>query len=468
MLYVNGRRHEVRGDAAFMMLADFLRYEMQLTGTKIVCAEGDCGACTVLRSRGKEFIAQNSCIATVAQLDCVHVLTVESLADKGELHEVQKAMMSCNGSQCGFCTPGFTMAMAGYFENRKEPQLDPNKIKNQLTGNLCRCTGYQPIIEAGMSVKPGKNTSLAKRYHSAAIDREFAKARKIPVQIESARGMFLAPTKVAGLAAAKAKYKNIKVLSGGTDLGVLINKGKLFPPGEKMAWLSLHMAPELANITCKKNVVSIGATATLHEVERALETKLPEFSRMLRIFASPQIKNAATLVGNIANGSPIGDTLPALAVLDAELKLQSKNGSRWVSITKFYRGYKVFDLKPGELITEVRFTLPKKGSYFKLYKVSQRKDLDISFVSSAYLIEVERGKVVKACIAYGGVAGTVVRLPKIEKQLLGANWSLATLEAAAEAVSKQVSPRSDVRGSAGARSILTKNLFRKFSAEVFS
>jgi xanthine dehydrogenase small subunit len=258
----------------------------------------------------------------------------------------------------------------------------------------------------------------------------------------------------------------MKLLAGGTDLGVVVNKGKLFPPGEKKSWLSMHLLQDLFQIKSSATKIQIGAMVTLSEVEKALEKSIPEFSRLLTIFASPQIKNIATLVGNIANGSPIGDTLPGLAVLEAKLVIQNATRTRMVPLEKFYKAYKVFDLKPDEVITAVEIQKPAPKSKFRIYKVSQRKDLDISYVSAAFLLEFEKDKIRTVRMAYGGMAGTVIRLPEIEKKLIGISMENKDIwNQIVDSIPQEMQPRSDVRGSALGRGILSANLFKKFLLE---
>jgi xanthine dehydrogenase small subunit len=474
VLFVNGVLCEARGDQAFLTLSDWLRKERRLTGTKVVCAEGDCGACTVLVAKARSerswrFEPVNSCILTMAQLDGAHVLTIESVAEGEELHEVQRAMCENHGSQCGFCTPGFVMAMLGHFEHHPEARADRKSIANHLTGNLCRCTGYLPILEAGEDVRPERLRSVVARHHSAAVEATLARVCAEPLRIESAtHGVIDAPTSVDALVELRAAYPDTKIVAGNTDLGVLVNKQKLWPAGAARSVLSLHLVRGLDAVSIEDGVVTIGARATLASVERALSSVLPELSSLLRVFASPQIKNAATLVGNVANGSPIGDTIPSLFALQAELELVSVRGARWVPIERYYLGYKQTALAPDEVVCRVRFAVPDaEKTVFRALKVCQRRDLDISFVSAAFALEHDGSVITAARVAYGGVGPTVVRLADVERALVRvplrdeAAWDRigAMIEAA-------VAPRTDLRGSERGRRVLAGNLFRKLGFEL--
>jgi xanthine dehydrogenase small subunit len=473
VLYVNGARREVRGDAAFATLSDYLRENLRLTGTKVVCAEGDCGACTVLLGRPGgdrpwRFVPVNACIVTMAQVDGAHVLTVESVSEGGALHEVQRALCEGHGSQCGFCTPGFVMALLGHFEHHAEQPATAREVANHLTGNLCRCTGYLPILQAGQDVRPEQLRSVVARHHSPAVERSLEDATRAPLSIVTeAHGRVDAPTDLPSLRALRARHPGARIVSGNTDLGVLVNKQKLWPAGETRHAISLHLLRELEGITVADGVVTVGARATLSELERACAVAAPDLSSLLRVFASPQIKSIATLVGNVANGSPIGDTIPSLFALEAELELSSESGDRWLPIERYYLGYKQYALRPDEVVTRVRFRAVPAGTVFRAFKICQRRDLDISYVGAAFAIAHEGGVIREARLAYGGVGPTVIRLPGVEASLRGVNLADARAwESAAAAIESAVTPRSDLRGSERGRRILAGNLFRKLGHEL--
>lgn len=474
LIYLNGVRKEVRGRETLMMLADWLRKEVGLTGTKIVCAEGDCGACTVLRAfppfqeNEVEFEAMNSCIATVAQMDGSHLVTVEGIQNGGELSPVQKAMRECHGSQCGYCTPGFVMALTGALE--KHPSLDTKTACNFLTGNLCRCTGYQPIIEAAISVKPNEDHSVSKRYLKKEATTDLIKHQKESVLIKHGPATFFAPVTIEEAVRFAFENPGFKVLGAATDLGVQTNKGKPLPTH----LLSLHLISDLYEVRKKDNQIKVGARVSLARLRREIETANPEFARFLNLFASPQIKNVATLVGNIANASPIGDTLPFLLVSAGKVHAASfEKGTvqkREVCFSDLFLGYKKLSLKPNEIITHVSFEENTPNQILKLYKVSQRKDLDISTVSGAFLLKTSSGgkqkTIDEARIAFGGVAATPIRLPEIEKALQGKVLEPRLVQAVSELIGKSISPQTDLRGTKEYRKVLAVNLFKKFGSEV--
>ena len=441
---VNGREHRAAGATAFTTLANYLRQDAAATGTKIVCEEGDCGACTVLVRRGGEFLPVNACILSLIQLDGASIVTVEGLG----MNPVQQSMMQCHGAQCGYCTPGFVVAMSALFETCD--RVDEKQVRDGLTGNLCRCTGYEPIIKAAMTA-PAPEKKLRDIYPQT-LDADD------PVHVEN----FFAPATLADAISFKRDHAGCTIVQGATDVGVWINKRAFSAP----AMLSLGKIGELDELRDDGGAVVAGANVTLAQFEAFIADKIPELYRILNIFGSPQIKNAGTLVGNIANGSPIGDTLPYLFVTGAELELSGSNGTRTVAVPDFYLGYKKFDLRPDEIIVRVR--VPVVADTLKLYKVSRRKDLDISAFTAAIRLRTSDGHINSATIAYGGVAPTVVRLPKTESFLAGKPINLGTFEEAGRIARGEVKPISDVRGGADYRAQLAENILPKFYYEVLA
>jgi xanthine dehydrogenase small subunit len=464
LFYVNGRRFEIRGEAAFSSLTDFLRGELQLTGCKVVCAEGDCGACTVLVGRsegdGLRYVTVDACIQFLYQLDCRHVVTVEGLrakngADARRLHPVQQAMVDHHGSQCGYCTPGFVMALAGMFEQKGDD------ARTALTGNLCRCTGYTAILEAAAAIDPRGLPSLEELYTSAPIVGDFRKNQDNGVSIEVQRPRsltFFGPRTLADAIDFKARHPQAAIVAGGTELGVLRNKQGLEPT----ALLSLAAVPGLADITLDDDAVVIGANVTWTQLETFARDAWPEFHRIVVRFGSPQIRNVATMVANVAHGSPIADSLPFLFVADAELDLVGRAGPRRVKINDFYRGYKVKDLAPDEIITHIRVPGFAPDDLLKLYKVSRRHDLDIATFGAAVRIRMTGDWITRADVAFSGVAQTVVRLPRTEAFLRGKRFSEETFAAAGQMARSEIQPISDVRGSRDFRWRLAENILSKF------
>lgn len=471
VFYLNGKRQEIAGPEAGMMLADYLRYEKSLTGTKIVCAEGDCGACSVLRyfpfSREKNFYPINSCITTVAQMDGSSLVTVDALAEENKLTEVQSAMMGCHGSQCGFCTPGFVVALTGLVDKKNsvgENSVSPQEAKNALTGNLCRCTGYQPIIDAACSLNPLKSKPVKKRFSSAQQETELKKVLRAPLELRTEEFHYFAPTALKEAVAFLRKQKDARVIAAGTDLGVQRNKRKVQLP--KM--LSLHLIPALYETKISGGRFQAGARVTLAQLRRDLKGKAPEVARFLDLFASPQIKNVATLVGNVGNASPIADTPPFLLSADARAIIAGPRGKRLVPLEKFYLGYRKTALKPGEILIGIDFLLPEKNSALGLYKASQRKDLDISCVNAAFHIrwhDAKRTRAKEVRVALGGVAAIPVRLPKTEAHLLAGPLNEDGCRAAIQLLRAEIEPISDLRGSAAFRKIVAGNFLEKFFRE---
>jgi len=477
LLYINGVRHEIGADRAGWMLADYLRVSMGLTGTKIVCAEGDCGACTVLRffpglgkknaGRSREFLSVNSCITTIAQLDGSSLVTIDALAKGDELNPVQEAMKSCHGSQCGFCTPGFVMALSGLVEKKIGAgvggKLDRKEAQNALTGNLCRCTGYQQIVDAAASFEVRTCDSVGKRFYNGAQEKELKAALAKPVSLASEEFIFFAPVGLGEACRFLARAPAARPLASATDLGVVHNKG--IRRIEKA--LSLHLVPELYALKISSSgVVSAGARVTLAELRRALKEKCPEVARFLDLFASPQIKNIATLVGNVANASPIADTPPFLLACNAVVKIAGPRGKRSVPLKEFYLGYRKTDLRKGELVASIEFTLPAAGELFALYKVSERKDLDISCVNAGLALGLDKkGAIRGARLAFGGMAATPVRVARTEKILEGKVPSAELLREAQASLQDELTPLSDVRGSSAFRRVLAGNLLKRFFRE---
>ncbi len=470
LLYVNGHRHEIRGQRAFGSLSDFLRYDLRHTGTKVVCAEGDCGSCSVLIGRPENdrlaYRAVTSCIQFLYQLDGAHVITVEGLRQSdGELHPVQDAMVKCHGAQCGYCTPGFVVAMSGLYEEAAGDvaTLSETTLRCGLVGNLCRCTGYEAILKAGLSVNAADVKRANTLYPPASIvtDIQSTCATAAELKGDDDRVAFL-PASLIDALQFKADHPDCIPFAGGTDLGVQINKGRREP----MEVLVLTRLPELREVRATAAELSFGASATWTTLERLCERELPELATMLSRFASPPIKNAGTIGGNIANGSPIADSMPAFYVLGAKIELASIRGKRLVDINDFFTGYKRTVMTADEIITRVVLPKTQPGELLRLYKISKRHDLDISTLTAAFLLQRDGDRVLSIRIALGGVAGNVVRLPDVEAWLTGKPIDEKTFAQAGAMAAEQIKPISDVRGSAAYRSRLAANLFAKFASEL--
>jgi xanthine dehydrogenase small subunit len=448
LVHINGVPHRIGGADAFETLARFLRYDERLTGTKIVCEEGDCGACTVLVGRrengGLRYRPVNSCIQFLFQLDCTSIVTVEGLG----FTPVQDAMMRCHGAQCGYCTPGFVVAMAGMLETIDKPT--PDDVKAACTGNLCRCTGYESIIRAGVETE--NQPKIEELYPSAPILAAIRDAEREPVRIEN----FFKPATLEDAVA----FKNEKtvVAQGGTDFGVWCTKRNFVAE----TILSLDAIEGLGDIAIHDGMLAVGGRVTLAQFESVVRDLVPALAPIMDRFGSPQIKNAGTLAGNIANASPIADSLPFLFVSNAELELTGRGGARTVAIQDFYLGYKKLDLRPDEIITRILIPLPADGDTLRLYKISKRTHLDISTFTAAMLMRRTDGRIDSVRLAYGGVAPVVLRLKKTEEFLAGKAVAKETFAEAGEIARGEIAPISDVRGLKETRLQLAENILTKF------
>jgi xanthine dehydrogenase small subunit len=449
LLHLNGVPHRIAGGAAFQTLSRFLRYDLRATGTKIVCEEGDCGACTVLVGRVENGALRyrpiNSCIHFLFQLDCTSIITVEGLSKNG-LTPMQEAMVQCHGAQCGYCTPGFVMALAGMFET------ESRDAKQALTGNLCRCTGYESIIRAAACVD--HQPVAGDLYPPQPILDAIRAVEREPVRIEH----FYKPATIEEATRFKAENPKTVIVQGATDFGVWRTKRGFTPE----AILSLDGLDGLGDVSLDGDTLAVGGRVTLAQFEAAVRGLVPELARIMDRFGSPQIKNAGTLAGNIANASPIADTLPFLYVMNARIELTGATAQRVVPIANFYKGYKTLDLHPDEIITRIFIPLPRDGETLRLYKISKRSHLDISSFTAAMLMTRTDGRIDAMRIAYGGVGPTVLRLTKTEEFLAGRPLALETFIEAGERARGEVAPITDVRGTKEYRLQLAENVMQKF------
>jgi xanthine dehydrogenase small subunit len=477
--YLNGVAHTVRGQNLFLNLSDYLRVSQGLTGTKVVCSEGDCGACSVLRAFPKplsketpRFEAINSCIIRVGQMDGSSLVTVEALrklVPDQDLHPVQKAMVECHGSQCGFCTPGFVVTLAGAID--KKTLNTAQEVKNELTGNLCRCTGYLPIIESALAINKIDKSKLKKLnsvFMTKKIENDLREVQKKSLLVREKNICFEAPSSKKDLSLWRKKNPQSILLAAGTDLGVAANKGRIDPK----YFLSLHLLPELYVIKQDSKQLQIGARVTLSEFRKKLQSN-KTLASFLHVFASPQIKNFGTVVGNVANASPIGDTPPLLLALDAEVEIFSSltQKTRWVPLCDFYKAYKVTDLKKGEIIWSLRMKMPSKKDRFLLTKISQRRDLDISCVNTGFYMRLgavssqKKLKPESLRLALGGVGPIPLRLWNTENFLMNEGLSEETLPVALDLAQQEIAPLTDLRGSANYRRLVSHGLLKKFFSE---
>lgn len=469
LIWINGLRHEVRGREAFLSLSDYLRRVLGLVGTKIVCSEGDCGACSVLVGRiatdGSRLVYHpvDSCIQFLFQLDGTHVVTVEGLGGEQDPSPVQQAMIEHHGSQCGYCTPGFVVAMTGLLEERD--QLDATVMRCGLTGNLCRCTGYSPIMEAGRQIDVGQHERIEQRFPSAAMLREMQRRRDKQIQVranwDDEEHTFISPPDLESALKALETHPQAPLVAGATDIGVRINKSLAVPP----VIIDLNRMEELSEARIENGELLLGARTSWTTIADICRDAIPEFHKIVSVFGAPQIRHVGTIGGNIANASPIADSLPFLHVMDARLELRGTSGTREVNINDFYHGYKKFDLRPGELITRIRVPIPANDELLKLYKVSRRRDLDIASFTAAVRLRLNGDTIATAAIAFGAVGPTVIRARKTEAFLRGREFNEQTMRDAGSIAVSEVTPISDVRGSAEYRYTLTRNVLTKFLYE---
>lgn len=451
------RPRDIGGEPADALLLDYLR-GLGLTGTKEGCASGDCGACAVAvgepdESGGARYRAVNSCICFLRSLAGRQIVTVEGLADADGPHPAQRAMVEHHASQCGFCTPGFVMALFSHFHGGgKFGRAD---VVSALAGNLCRCTGYRPIIAAGMSLKDAK-VGRARAHAMRRAGAEMRKLRGAPAD----GGGFFAPERADEAAAFLEKRPAARVLAGGTDLGLEVSQElKSLSPV-----LHLGRARDLARTAEDDNSWTLGAGASFAQCSEVL-AGLPDFSELAARFGSPQIRARATVGGNIANASPVADGPPLFLALDGVLTLRRGRVRREVPLANFFRAYKKTALRAGEMIESIRLRKPRAGALFRAMKVSKRREDDIAAVCGVFNLEISGGRVRRARIAFGGMAATPSRARFCEKALNGETWGRASVEKAAAALARDFSPISDARASAEYRARVAGNLLRKVLLE---
>ena len=478
---LNGVRHDVpRSVPPTRTLLDYLREDLRLTGTKEGCNEGDCGACTVVVGEvvDRGFIAYraiNACITFVPMVDGRSVVTVEGLrGPNGELHPCQQAMVECHGSQCGFCTPGFVMTLyAGHRQRHDELEgggiqyaaILPT-IDDMLAGNLCRCTGYGPIVTAANRLSDLPEASWDKlRWH-----RETALLPGLShgsLKLEHAAGVFHAPESIEDLAALCVQYPDATIISGATDIGLWATKQLRVLP----VFVSTGRVAALKRCDLDYNSKRywIGAGVTYTEALSALELYWGDLGELARRIGSVQVRNSGTVGGNIANGSPIGDMAPALIAVGASVVLHNGGSRRSLPLEDFFIAYGKQDRRPGEFVEA--FSVPVGAAVKKplrCYKISKRFDQDISAVLGCFNLHIETGTVATARIAFGGMAGIPKRAKAVEAALLGQPWTMATVEAALPAFETDFQPLTDMRASAAYRMLTAKNLLVRYFHETTS
>lgn len=444
---------------------NYLRSLPSHKGVKEGCAEGDCGACTVViaemgSDKRLRYESVDSCLLFLPMLHGKQLITVENLRNaSGELHPVQSAMVETGGSQCGFCTPGIVMSLFALYKNCDHPSRD--EIEEALGGNLCRCTGYKPIVEAA-----------ARACVHGGMDHLSADEPRILELLKSISGQsitfatggqqYFRPASLGEAVALLHRYPEAIVICGATDIALRVTKNHEV----LKEVLDLSGVEELKEIVETEPSISIGAAVTLNEIMPRISTTLPALHNMLSVFGSQQIRNLATLGGSLGTASPIGDALPVLIAYGAKAVLESLNGRREVALNDFVTGYRTTVRKHDELITTVVMPKQLNGARVKSYKISKRKDLDISTLSAGFRLELDRGDVVKSIrLVYGGMAEKTKRAAAAERYLVGKVWDRQTVGEAMEFIDGDFSPISDARSGAEFRKVAARNLLLKFFEE---
>ncbi|MDX0369017.1 xanthine dehydrogenase small subunit [Sinorhizobium meliloti] len=464
---LNDRPVELADVSPVQTLLDFLRIDRSLRGTKEGCAEGDCGACTVLVGRlldGKlKYESVNACIRFVASLDGCHVVTVEALAQlNGPLHPVQQAMVDTHASQCGFCTPGFVMSLYGLWMTNAKPSVQ--EIEKALQGNLCRCTGYAAIIRAAEAIASvgelGKDPLIVEREE---ITRQLEALRDgCRVEIGGEDERVVLPASLDDFAAVLEANPKATIVAGSTDVGLWVTKFMR----DIAPVVHLSHLEELRRISIAPDGITLAAGVSYTEAYPVIVRNFPQLRELWDRIGGEQVRNMGTVGGNIANGSPIGDTPPALIALGASVTLRKGTSRRTLPLEAFFIEYGKQDREPGEFVETVRIPFLDETERFAVYKITKRFDEDISAVCGAFRVKLDGdGKVADVAIAFGGMAGTPKRASNVEAALKGAQWNDAAIEAGVAAFERDFTPLTDWRASSEYRMLVARNLLRRFHLE---
>lgn len=464
---LNDRVVKLEQPSATLTLLDFLRLDQHLRGTKEGCAEGDCGACTVLVGRLLDgnliYETVNSCIRFVGSLNACHVVSIEHLKGvDGKLHPVQRAMVDYHGSQCGFCTPGIVMSLYALWMQTTNPTV--TEIETALQGNLCRCTGYEPIIKAALNIsKYGEATQDKLTIERAQIIKHLKSLQSDEtIEIKNGDDHLIVPNDLDDFAAVRQKYPNSTIVAGSTDVGLWVTKQfRTITPT-----IFIDHLDELKQIEVTDHSVRIGAGVSYSQLIPIVKTYIPDsYSYWMRI-GGEQVRNMGTIGGNIANGSPIGDTPPMLIALGAMVTLQKGLNKRTLPLEDFFIDYGKQDRQIGDFVESITIPFSEPKSFFRTYKISKRRDEDISAVTLAARLYADNQVITKAVVALGGMAGIPKRASHVEASLVGKPFDLNTFDMAAEAIAKDFAPLSDWRASADYRTLVAKNLIKRLYVDI--
>lgn len=460
----NNKIYKIKNPNPNQTILDFVRSDLKKTGTKEGCAEGGCGACTIvlgeLNNRKLIYKSINSCISFLPIINGKHLILIENLSSGNKLHPIQKAMVKFHGSQCGFCTPGFVMSLFAMYKNFSK--FNNEIIDETLSGNLCRCTGYRPIIDAAKSLNSKDGKDHFEKNEKKIINL-LKKIKDKEIEISYKNKKYFAPKTLSSLKKILKKNSNTKFLSGGTDLSLEVTKQR----GEIKNIVSLNSINELKFIKKTKNLIEIGSGISLYEFQNVIKSYYPDFYNILKRYGSVQIRNVGTLAGNIVTASPIGDSLPLLLSLDSMIKIKTLKSIKTIPLNEFFLSYRKTKLKKGEILYSVQIPINKQN-YFKAYKISKRFDDDISSVCASFNFSIKKNIILKANVAYGGMSEIPKRASIIEKALTNSSFSEDTFLKAQKLIAKDFSPIDDMRASKSYRLDVAKNLIMKFFYEVSS
>ncbi len=464
---LNNEPHTLQNIDPNTSVLDYLREHLLHTGTKEGCASGDCGACTVvlgeLDDSKLKYLAVNACIAPLGSLHGKQLITVEHLKHGDKLHPVQQAMVDCHGSQCGFCTPGFVMSMFAYRKTNAEPDRD--LIVEALGGNLCRCTGYRPIIDAAVQMY---EPPLADQFTARAAETIQALKRinadDAEIELEANGKKYFVPSNVQVLAELLLRHPQAKLVVGGTDLSLEFTQFLR----EFEVLIYTGRVKEMLAVNDVDDAIEIGAAVSYSDCQAALIAQYPDLHELIERLGSRQIRNQGTLGGNIGNASPIGDMPPVLIALDAQLVLRKGDSTRTIAVADYFVSYKKTVQQPSEFIERIIVPKARPGYLFKAYKISKRLEDDITATLGVFYIKLEDSVVTDARVAFGGMAEIPKRAASCEQALQGQRWTAETIAAAMAALDNDFSPISDFRASAEYRMQTSKNLLQRLYLETES